>query len=482
MGAWRAAINAMARGAPCCVLAGCVWSASASAASLLPPEVDRALQRARIPEQAVSVVLLDAATGTARLSLHARQAMNPASLSKLFTTAAALDLLGPAWTWSTPVWLHGPVHDGVLDGSLHIRGSGDPKLVHERVWLLLRRVQQMGVREIRGDIVLDSSAFSPAEGSAADFDGEALRPYNVRPDALLLNYKAQVLTFVPDQARRVARVYGEPALAGAQVERTVPLSSGPCDDWRSALMIELSDPSQPRFKGSFPAACGEQVWPLADPQPASYNARLLAGLWREMGGTLGGRVRDGPAPADARPAFELRSPPLLDIVRDINKFSNNVMAQQLFLTLALQRDPARPATVAAARALVRGWVSDRLGEPGAELVLDNGSGLSREGRASARLLARLLQHAFDGPWWAELASSLPVGGVDGTLRRQRTPPGRVHLKTGSLRDVVALAGYVLSDSGRRYVLVAIVNHAQARGAWPALEGLVQWVLRDAPLR
>jgi D-alanyl-D-alanine carboxypeptidase/D-alanyl-D-alanine-endopeptidase (penicillin-binding protein 4) len=158
------------------------------------------------------------------------------------------------------------------------------------------------------------------------------------------------------------------------------------------------------------------------------------------------------------------------------------MAQQLFLTLALQREPGRPATPAAAREGLRRWVAQRLGEPGAELVVDNGSGLSREGRASARLLARLLQQAHDSPWAAELASSLPISGVDGTLRRARTTPGRAHLKTGSLRDVVGVAGYVLSDSGRRYVLVAIVNHAQAKAVRPALDALVQWTLRDAPAR
>ena len=137
---------------------------------------------------------------------------------KLLTTAAALDLLGPAWSWSTPVWLQGTVTNGVLDGNLVIKGSGDPKLVLERIWLLLRRVQQQGVREIRGDIVLDRSAFAVPERDPAEFDGEALRPYNVRPDALLLNYKALLLTFTPDPARGVARVAVEPPLAGVQID------------------------------------------------------------------------------------------------------------------------------------------------------------------------------------------------------------------------------------------------------------------------
>ena len=467
-------------------LAGMFFAAGlagpAAATGALPPEVDQALQRARVPEQALVAVVQDAQTGRTVLSLRAQTPVNPASLAKLFTTAAALDQLGPAWTWTTPVWLAGPVRDGVLEGSLHIKGSGDPKLVLERLWLLLRRVQQLGVREIRGDIVLDGSAFAPPEGHPADFDGDATRPYNVRAEALLLNFKSVTYGFVPDPAAGVAQVLVEPPLAGATIDRQVPLAGGPCNDWRGALKASFADPARIRFAGSYPASCGEQAWPVADAQPATYNARLIEGLWREMGGRLAGSVREGPAPADARPSFEQRSPPLLEAVREINKFSNNVMAQQLFLTLALQQDPARPATPAAAREALRRWVTARLGEPGPELMVDNGSGLSREGRASARLLARLLQFSHDGPWAAELASSLPIMGLDGTLRRARRNPGRAHLKTGSLRDVVGLAGYVLSDSGRRYVLVAIVNHPQAQAARPALDALVQWTLRDAPAR
>jgi D-alanyl-D-alanine carboxypeptidase/D-alanyl-D-alanine-endopeptidase (penicillin-binding protein 4) len=454
----------------------------AAATGALPPEADRALQRAGVPASALVAVVLDAGSGRTVLSLGERQPVNPASLAKLFTTAAALDQLGPAWAWSTPVWLRGPVRDGVLDGSLHIRGSGDPKLVLERLWLLLRRVQQMGVREIRGDIVLDGSAFAAGDGSPADFDGETTRPYNVRADALLLNFKAVTYTFVPDPARGVASVLVEPPLAGATVERSVPLSAGACDDWRGALKANFADPARIRFAGSYPSACGESAWPVADSAPATYNARLVEGLWREMGGQLGGSVREGPAPLDLKPSFEQKSAPLLETVREINKFSNNVMAQQLFLTLALQRDPGRAATPAAARDGLRRWVSGRLGDPGPELVVDNGSGLSRDGRASAQLLARLLLQAHDSPWAAELASSLPIAGVDGTLRRSRGAVGRAHLKTGSLRDVVGVAGYVLSDSGRRYVLVAIVNHAQAGAARPVLDALVQWTLRDAPAR
>jgi serine-type D-Ala-D-Ala carboxypeptidase/endopeptidase (penicillin-binding protein 4) len=456
-----------------------VACAAHAAPDALPPAATAALARANVPREALVAVVQEVGAARPRLTWQAEQPVNPASLMKLLTTFASLELLGPAWTWTTPVWLQGNVRDGVLDGNLVIQGSGDPTLVLERVWLMLRRVQRLGVREIRGDIVLDRSAFTVPEQSPADFDGEALRPYNVRPDALLLNYKAVVLTITPDAARGIAVISADVPLAGVRVDAGVPLAPGPCEDWRGALRPDLADPARLRFAGSFAAACGEKVWALAYAEPKSYNERALAGLWREMGGRLSGVVRDGPAPS-GKASFEINSPPLAEVVRDINKYSNNVMAQQLFLTLGLMQRGA--GTPEAAREVVRQWASDRLGAAAAAgLVIDNGSGLSRESRVSAQLLAQLLQVAWAGPVMPELMSSLPVSGTDGTLKRLRggTGTGRAHLKTGSLRDVTGVAGYVLSNSGRRYAVVAVINHANANAARPALDALVQWAASDA---
>ena len=459
----------------------------AAAAGVLPAEVAAALDRARVPREAFAAVVQEAGADAApRLEWQSAQPMNPASLTKLATTAAALDLLGPAWTWTTPVWIDGRVEGGVLDGNLVIRGSGDPKLVLERVWLLLRRVRQAGVSEIRGDIVLDRTAFSGVDGDPSEFDGDPARPYNVRADALLLNQKSVTFSFAPDAARGVARVVVEPELDGVQADATVPLGIGraaACGDWRGALQAGLADPRAWRFAGVFPAGCGaDRAWPVAYADPSSYNARLLRALWRELGGRLVGTVRDGLAPA--RPAdIEYASPPLAEVVRDINKYSNNAMAQQLFLTLGLvQRGIGTPET---AREALRGWLDARLGAAAAGSVIDNGSGLSRDTRLSAQALARLLQAAWASPTMPELMASLPVSGLDGTLRRSAAMAapevqGRAHLKTGSLRDVAGMAGYVHGAGGRRYVLVGLVNHPNAAAARPALDALLRWTLALPP--
>jgi len=444
----------------------------------LPRSVDAALARGNVPRDAMVAWVQEVDAARPRLAWQAEKAVNPASLMKLVTTYAGLELLGPAFTWSTPVWLQGTVVEGVLTGNLVVKGTGDPKLVLERMWLLMRRVQQLGVREIRGDIVVDRSAFVPGETNPADFDGEPLRPYNAGADALLLNYRAVLLTFTPDPGRGVATVASDPPLAGVRVDATVPLTSGPCEDWRGGLRGELDDPARMHFAGTFPVACGEKVWPLAYADPKSYNARALAGMWAEGGGRLSGVVRDGAAPP-LTPSFELRSPSLAEVVHDINKLSNNVMAQQLFLTLgATQRGAGTPE---AGREVVREFLRSHVGDRTAGVaVVANGSGLSRDSRLSAALLGRLLQSAWSSAVMSELMSSLPVAGIDGTLRRAKATPGRAHLKTGSLRDVVGVAGYVLADSGRRYVVVGIVNHANANAARPALEALAEWAASDAP--
>ncbi|WP_296510103.1 D-alanyl-D-alanine carboxypeptidase/D-alanyl-D-alanine-endopeptidase [Rhodoferax sp.] len=478
----------------CAAIALWAWQATAQA---LPPEVDAALARAKVPRDAVSFLVTEAQGGAApRLAHRATSPMNPASTMKLVTTIAALDLLGPAYTWATPVYVDGTVQNGVLNGNLHIKGQGDPKLVLERLWLLLHRVQGLGIKTIAGDIVLDRSALEVPEPDPAKFDGEPLRPYNVAPDALLINYKSVVMTFSPDRGANVAYVQYDPPLAGVSLPATVPLAPGAadCGDYRSALKADFADPARIRFAGSYPASCGEKVWPVAYADPKSYAARTVQGLWESMGGKVLGSVRNGAVPATllaAKPALVVNSASLAEVIRDINKYSNNVMAQQVFLTLGRVAGNAQglptdvvadanlpPGSFAASRTLLQRWWKDRIGTDDAP-VLENGSGLSRQERISAQAMGRLLQATFAAPFMPELMSSLPITGVDGTLKRIKTrTSGTAHLKTGTLNGVVTLAGYVHAASGKRYVLVAFINHANANEARPALDALVDWAGRD----
>jgi D-alanyl-D-alanine carboxypeptidase/D-alanyl-D-alanine-endopeptidase (penicillin-binding protein 4) len=440
----------------------------------LPAEVQAALQRAKVPSDNFHVMVIDTHTGsTPRLSHQAQERVNPASLMKLATTTAALDTLGPAFGWRTPVYLDGAVRDGVLHGNVYIKGSGDPRLVVERLWLLMRRIQGLGIQKIQGDIVLDRSAFDVPARDAASFDGEPLRPYNAAPDALLLNFKSLLIQFVPDRAANVARVQVEPPLAGVQFPTTVPLSAGDCSDYRTSLRADWSDATRPRFAGSFPAVCGEKMWPIAYSAPQQFAARAILGMWQQLGGQVSGQVREGTVPIGLQAAFTVESPTLAEVIRDINKFSNNVMAQQLFLTLSHQQRGV--GSFEASREVIQRWWRDRVG--GEMPVFDNGSGLSRDERISAQGLARLLQTAWASASMPELMSSLPITGLDGTLKRSKAQFS-AHLKTGSLRDVAGIAGFVDGPNGKRWVLVAVLHHANANAARPALDAMVDWVAQQ----
>ncbi len=445
----------------------------------LPDAIRQALRQAQLPDGALALWCAPAGGGEPRLAWRAQAAHNPASLAKLATTWMALSQLGPGWRWRTPVWLDGRVDAsrGVLQGQLVLQGRGDPSLVLERLWLLLRRVQQLGVRDIEGDIVLDSSAFAPETQSPADFDGEPWSPGNVQPDALLLNFKSHTLSVRPDADAGVAWVRQD---TGLPMQPHVPLRPGPCRDPRGGLRANwVESPGQAgplQLAGAWPSACGPQQWPLADADPSTYNARLVAQLWRDLGGQLRGQVRTGAAPSTP-PSFEWSSPSLAEVVRDINKHSNNLMAEQLALTLAFEAGD-RPATRAAARQRLSAWLQSRLGWSEGSFVLDNGSGLSRQGQLTAAQLGQLLQAAWQSPVMPEFVASLPLAGVDGTLSRDPARFGgaqaRAHLKTGSLRDVAAVAGYVQAQDGQRWALVALLQHAQARAGRGVLDAAVRW--------
>lgn len=448
----------------------------------LPPAVEAALLRAKVPRDALSAMVVELdARKVNKLSYRADVPVNPASVMKLVTTYAALDLLGPAYTWETAFFMDAPPQEGALRGNLYIQGSGDPKLVLERLWLSMRRLRSMGVTVIVGDIVLDRSAFEIPPRDAALFDGEPWRPYNVTPDALLVNFKALNMRFVPDAAAGVARISYEPPMGSMQLPATVPLApaSTPCGDWQTALKAELGEPARIGFAGSFPQACGEREWAVAPADPNGFAARAIEGMWRELGGKITGSVHDGKVPVGLKPVFTSASPSLAEVVRDINKYSNNVMTQQVFLTLGLKSSGR--GTWDSGRQAMNQWWQRRWPQLPAP-VWDNGAGLSRDERVTARGLAGMLETAWTSPQMPELLASLPIVGVDGTLRRVKNAntKGMAHLKTGTLRDVTSLAGIVHSASGKRYALVGIINHPQAPQARPALHALVDWVVADAP--
>jgi len=391
------------------------------------------------------------------LAINAEIPRNPASAIKVLTTYAALEMLGPAYQWQTRVYLGGPVRDGVLNGGLILRGSGDPFLVTEYFWRLLRGLRDRGIRQISGDLVLDNSYFSLPPLDPGAFDGESRRAYNALPDALLLNFQTVRFVFFPEAGG--IRVFAEPSPANLTLDNRLRAVGGRCQGRHRRIGMQVSRAGGTTtvvFSGDYPRACGESdLYRVVMPNQDLVHG-VFRDLWEDLGGTLAGSAVGGRASGE--PFYTQPSRPLAELIRGMNKFSNNVMTRQLLLTVGAEQLGA-PATLGKGRQAVADWLGRKnLEFP--ELVLDNGAGLSRRTRISARSLGQLLLAAERSPYRAELISSLPIAAVDGTLRRRfRNEPlaRQMHIKTGTLDDVRAMAGFLRTRSGKHLVVVSLHN-------------------------
>ena len=470
------AISAMAVTVGALLVAACAHAA-------LPRGVARAFLDAGIPLTSVSVVVRESGEPQALFTHDADRPLNPASVMKLVTTYAALDLLGRDYRWKTEAYLGGRLANGTLAGNLILKGYGDPKITVEQWQAFMADLRARGLDRVAGDLVLDRSYFNVPEHDPAAFDQEPLRPYNVGPDALLVNFKAFRFQFAPDAPRSAVAVRADPPLQEVKLDALPQLTNGDCGDWRTLLgatWVNQRTTASAAFAGRYPLSCGERDWYVALLDHPAYVHGMFATYFRAAGGQFDGGLREGRVPKNGAPFAVMESAPLYDIVRDVNKLSNNVMARQIFLTLATTHHPP-PATPALAADVVQRWLKDRkFAMPG--LVLENGSGLSRRERASANGLARLLASADHSPVREEFASSLAVAALDGTVQRRfrdGTVAGQALLKTGSLEGVRALAGYVIDAEGRRFIVVVIINHPNAARGAAALDYLVQWVYQEA---
>ncbi|MDO8291421.1 MAG: D-alanyl-D-alanine carboxypeptidase/D-alanyl-D-alanine-endopeptidase [Gallionella sp.] len=467
-----------------CVIAALLFASTAHAVAL-PSSVMQSLKEAGIPLAGVAIEVREARARRPLISLNATRPMNPASTMKLLTTYAALDMLGPVYNWKTEAYLDGELKDGVLYGNLVLKGYGDPKLTLEQFWLWLRELRARGLHEIRGDLVLDRSFFELPPHDPAAFDNDPVRAYNVGPDALLLNFNTLRLRYLPDG--NGMKIISEPPLDGVKLDnRLVPQSASKpsrnnCDNWDDSVIVQ-PDGDSVVLQGGYPGECGEREQHLSVMPHTRYVEAVFRALWQELGGSLKGKQRDGVAGGNAQLFSTHHSEPLSAVIRDINKFSNNVMARQLFLTLgAAASDEAQEkpvfTNIERSTRAVQGWLQkQQLDFP--ELVLENGAGLSRNERISAAHLAQLLQHAAAHPLSAEFEASLPILGVDGSVKkrlRESAAASHAHLKTGTLEGVKTLAGYVRTQGGKEWVVVFFINHPNAKYGQAAQDALIEWV-------
>ena len=459
----------------CCLAA----AVADSAGTQLPAGIRNVLNLRELPHESLSIYVEDVDTGETVLRWLEGEPRNPASTLKLLTTLVSLDVLGPAYRWKTEVFAVGEIKGDRLDGDLLIKGYGDPFLVTERVWQLLRDIRFAGVRDISGDLLIDDSFFDVGDYDPAAFDKQPLRAYNVAPNALLMNFKVVRYWFEPNRDANGVRVWLDPPLTNLQVDNRLTLAPGRCRGYQRGITISANAAiDQMTFSGNFPSGCRRYAMDRAALGHNEFAFGLFAYLWRESGGVFDGGWKNALAPDDVEPLIEFRSLPLADVITRINKYSNNVMARQLLYTLSAEVLGV-PGTEEGGRKVVGDWLQRKQLEFSA-LAFDNGAGLSREARMTAADFGAMLRFAWQQHYMPEYLASMSLAGLDGTLKNRLDDSaleGTAHLKTGSLDHVAAIAGYLQSRSGRRFAVVVLQNHTDIhRGPGNEVqEALLRWV-------
>lgn len=465
---------------PALLAAALLLSGCAALRPALPPAVQQALEKSGLPESGLAFVAIPLHQRDRPLALRAQQVMQPASTMKLVTTIVALDRLGPNARGRTELLASGALQGDVLPGPLFLRGGADTDLDWGVLSTLLRRLREQGVREIRGGLVVDRTLFKPARADIGvpPFDEQPEFPYNQIPDALQLNVNLLEVQLQSDAKAVQARLF--PAWAGLSIDASaLTVAEARCADWEDGWKLPVVQQGRIALHGQFPANCARSTaLNLIDRQ--RLTAAAVQQLWRELGGVMADQAREGATPADARLLARHDGRPLAEVAREYMKASDNPLTRLTYLRLgaASPRAAEFARTADAADAEVRDWLKAQ-GIDAAGLVLDNGSGLSRSERITPAQLAAMLVAALDGRHAPELLSTLPVAGVDGTLRRRlkgTAAEGRARLKTGTLNNVVALAGVVPDRLNRPWVVVVMLNvpGAGAKGR-PVLDALIEWV-------
>ena len=423
-----------------------------------------------IPADQVAVWVADIDSDQPVLAEYrADAAVNPASTMKLVTSYSGLMRLGPTFQWQTRLASNAPIVDGVLQGDLYWIGSGDPMFDQDNLLMLLKELRLRGIHAINGRLILDGSIWTSI-GHAEDFGDDSERAFMVAPDPHLTALKVAWVVFFFDN--NGPRAVLDPPRQGVRLQTELTEDPSPlnCPDVRQRIKIQEAGDTI-RISGRLPRACDRARSYINVLGHAAFAEQSFIAQWRALGGTGPSGLGHAKAPANAQVLAQYDSQPLSEALYGINKFSNNTMARTLYLTMGVQEakglDTVAGAEAAVRRTLAQSGISDEV------LVLENGAGLSRRERVSARMMGELLRQAARGPYASEFIASLPIAGVDGTLKhRFAKQAGRLRLKTGTLANVRALAGYWQAPNGHRLALVVIVNSDNARQYIPAMEKII----------
>ncbi len=444
----------------------------------LPWNVRTLLQKSNVNPNTMGAFILRIGDKQPMMVFNENNPKVPASVMKLVTTYAALGALGANYRWPTEVYMTGNLRGGTLNGNLIIKGYGAPDFNTVGLRQIIKQLRNKGVRNINGNVVFDTSYFQPPHIDPGAFDGKRYETYNAQPDALLFNEKTS--EFIVQNVRGRPSVYSPTPAHNVRVVNNIKSVRSRCrGSARSPRMSIASNQNQHvvTFSGRYSTRCGKRNYKKAITDSSNMIFASLKQHWqRDAGGKFNARFARGTTPRNARLLYRHMSAPLSQIIQEVNKKSNNLMARQVMLTIGARKLGA-PSTPRKSELAIKQWLNSQ-GLKFPELRIENGSGLSRWSRISARHIGELLLHAYRSPHRHLLSNSLAVAGRDGTMKKRlRGTPvaGRGRFKTGTLKDTRAIAGYVRGVDGRDYIVAILHNDVTARRRGKkAHDALIQW--------
>ena len=428
----------------------------------LPAEIQNLLQKSRISPRGMSVYVHAVGSPRPLLAYKATQPRSPASVMKLVTAHVALGVLGPNHRWPVDIFTTGRVQNGQLVGDLYLKGYGAPDFGSSDLRSLLQKLRQRGIYSIQGRLIFDNTHFYVPKANPGDFDGKPYSRYNAQPDALLFNERLSHFSVNARGGRVVAKAT-TPAHNLVVVNKMKKVRRG-C---RTRIGVRKSGGRViVSFKGTFSSGCGTRTYSRVVSNPANMLYSAINNIWsRELNGQIRAGFGIGRTPAHARKLASFNSGTLAQILPKLGKDSNNVVARQLLLSIGAKRYGA-PGTPRKGADAINDYLTKR-GLRFPELRIENGSGLSRHARISAKHISDLLMDAYNGPYRHLFMQSLSIAGVDGTMKRRLRGTGvkgRGFFKTGTLRDVRGVAGYVRAADGKIYIVSILHNEKESRRA------------------
>lgn len=419
-----------------------------------------------------AIQVVNTRTGDEVWAWDADELLAPASVTKVVTTAAAMTKLGATWRFRTWVMYDGEITpEGILEGNLYIKGGGDPTFVIEKAWKIVQDVKRKGIKEIKGDIVFDDSYFDREyliNGWDKRTDIASGPSYFAPLGAFTLNNNTAGLVIEPGpEVDTPARVYFEVEspkhLLIESEANTVAKGRRP---W-----LELEREVDPKtftvtfkIKGDVPLGSAPEVHYRTVGNPLAFTLSAFEKVIRDERLKFSGKIRvaeapkPGTNPKDAKLIADIASPPLHEVANHTNKYSSNLMAEQMLKALGAEVK-GLPGTATKGVAVVADYLAD-IGVPAGSYTMVNGSGLARDTRFSPAQINAVLLDMYNNPKLApEFMSSLSVGGVDGTLRRRfdELGEGMVRGKTGSINSVNCVTGYARGSDGDTYVFTVLAN-------------------------